>query len=281
MTPCTKPSPEPPRDERGLAADHGLEQRERRAPRLVREARGSAARARSDELGQQASSRVRGEVLEGADAQVARRDAREHRARQAVSAQHELARRHRRERARRGHTERVHRLAHAGSSRSTGPSAARPSPPRENGVGPEPLSCTSRRTPSRPSDLAEQHGAAVAELRDEVAELVPRVGERDRLGSRGAAGCRRARATPSGDRSSASASMPQELGERLGSTREQRRRLDRRRARSVREEALGRGARSCCRTRSSSCPMDMGPNRRDVPARSAPSGSVHCGVRRP
>ena len=34
-------------------------------------------------------------------------------------------------------------------SRSTGPSAARPSPRRENGVGPEPFSWMSRRTPSR------------------------------------------------------------------------------------------------------------------------------------
>ena len=36
-------------------------------------------------------------------------------------------------------------------SRSTGPSAARPSPPREKGVGPEPLSWMSRRTPSGPT----------------------------------------------------------------------------------------------------------------------------------
>ena len=35
-------------------------------------------------------------------------------------------------------------------SRSTGPSAARPSPPREKGVRPEPLSWRSRRWPSRP-----------------------------------------------------------------------------------------------------------------------------------
>ena len=36
-------------------------------------------------------------------------------------------------------------------SRSTGPSAARPSPRRENGVGPEPLSWMSRRMPSGPT----------------------------------------------------------------------------------------------------------------------------------
>ena len=36
-------------------------------------------------------------------------------------------------------------------SRSTGPSAARPSPRRENGVGPEPFSWMSRRMPSGPT----------------------------------------------------------------------------------------------------------------------------------
>ena len=67
-------------------------------------------------------------------------------------------------------------------SRSTGPSAARPSPRRENGVGPEPLSWMSRRTPSLVDDFAEQDGAAVAELRHEMPELVAGIGHRDRVG---------------------------------------------------------------------------------------------------
>ncbi len=72
-------------------------------------------------------------------------------------------------------------------SRSTGPSAARPSPRRENGVGPDPLSWMSRRTPSCVDDLAEQDGAAVAELRHEMAELVAGIGHRDRVGAVGEA----------------------------------------------------------------------------------------------
>jgi hypothetical protein len=61
-------------------------------------------------------------------------------------------------------------------SRKTGPIAARPSPPRENGVRPEPLST---------NDLPEEDCATVAELRDEPAELMTRVRERDRLAAFG------------------------------------------------------------------------------------------------
>ena len=70
-------------------------------------------------------------------------------------------------------------------SRSTGPSAARPSPRRENGVGPDPLSWMSRRTPFGVDHLAEQDGAAVAELRHEMAELVAGIGHGDRIGAIG------------------------------------------------------------------------------------------------
>ena len=72
-------------------------------------------------------------------------------------------------------------------SRSTGPSAARPSPRRENGVGPEPLSWMSRRTPSAVDDFAEQDGAAIAELGHEMAELMPGIGHGDRIGAVGEA----------------------------------------------------------------------------------------------
>src|SRR5580692_11503141 len=56
-------------------------------------------------------------------------------------------------------------------SRKTGPSAALPSPRRENGVGPH--------------HLPQQVGAAVAELRHEVPELVPGIGDCQRLGPLG------------------------------------------------------------------------------------------------
>ena len=70
-------------------------------------------------------------------------------------------------------------------SRSTGPNAARPSPPRENGVRPEPLSCMSRRRPSARDEFADQHRAPVAQLRREMAELMPGIGERQRFGALG------------------------------------------------------------------------------------------------
>ena len=70
-------------------------------------------------------------------------------------------------------------------SRSTGPSAARPSPPRENGVRPAPLSWMSRRRPSPIYNLAQQDCAAIAELRHEVPELMSGIGLRDGLRSGG------------------------------------------------------------------------------------------------
>ena len=65
-------------------------------------------------------------------------------------------------------------------SRSIGPTAAKPSPPRENGVRPEPLRCRSRSPAGAVDQLAEQQRAAVAEAGGVAAELVAGVGLRDR-----------------------------------------------------------------------------------------------------
>ena len=70
-------------------------------------------------------------------------------------------------------------------SRSTGPSAARPSPRRENGVGPGALELDVAADAVRVDDFAEQDGAAVAELRHEMPELVAGIGHRDRVGALG------------------------------------------------------------------------------------------------
>ena len=81
----------------------------------------------------------RSEEFEGTDADMARCHACEHGARKGRVAKDGLARRDRGE-------ERVVGIPRAAMasltmySRRTGPSAARPSPPRENGVRPEPLS---------------------------------------------------------------------------------------------------------------------------------------------
>ena len=90
-------------------------------------------------------------------------------------------------------------------SRSIGPSAARPSPRRENGVGPAPLSWMSNAIAAGRDLLAEQNRAAIAE-RGEVPELMARVGLRQRRRARRAARC--PRKSPPVRASSASASSP-------------------------------------------------------------------------
>ncbi len=70
-------------------------------------------------------------------------------------------------------------------SRSTGPSAARPSPRRENGVGPRTLQLDVAARPVLVDDLAEQDGAAVTELGHEVAELVAGIGHGNGIGAFG------------------------------------------------------------------------------------------------
>jgi hypothetical protein len=67
-------------------------------------------------------------------------------------------------------------------SRSIGPNAARPSPRRENGVGPDPLSWMSNRAPSRRDLLTEQDGATIAQHR-EMRVLMPRIGLSERFRS--------------------------------------------------------------------------------------------------
>ena len=87
-----------------------------------------------------------GDVLEGPDPQVAGGDAGEDGAGQESLAANRLAGGHDGQRARRRDAERVHRLADKvlAEHRSDG---RRPSPPRANGVRPEPLRWTSRRRP--------------------------------------------------------------------------------------------------------------------------------------
>ena len=77
--------------------------------------------------------------------------------------------------------ERRHRFADD-ISRSTGPSAARPSPRRENGVRPAPLSWMSRRAPSRPVTSPSRIARPSPSLRHELAELVAGIGGGNRLG---------------------------------------------------------------------------------------------------
>jgi len=65
-------------------------------------------------------------------------------------------------------------------SRSIGPTAARPSPPRANGVRPDPLRWRVPERDRRRRRAREQQRPSVAQPRDEATELVPGVGLGDR-----------------------------------------------------------------------------------------------------
>jgi alkanesulfonate monooxygenase SsuD/methylene tetrahydromethanopterin reductase-like flavin-dependent oxidoreductase (luciferase family) len=200
-----EPDEQPLGDEPRLRVDHRVEERAVRALG----ARGIGIVPRDGVVGQQAHGldvAAAREVLERAHADVAGRDARQHRAGQPLLAHDGVARRDRRQRARGRNAERRHRLAHEVLAQH------RPDAPRAVAAARE------RRAPraleldvaahARPVDhLAEQDGPAVAQLRHEHAELVPRVRRGDGLGSRRGRGCPRGRQRPSG-LSSASGSSP-------------------------------------------------------------------------
>ena len=140
ITPWMKPTFIHCGDQPRLALDHGVAA----APGGGRRRAGQVGVVARDrvvgQLAQLVQLAARGEVLEGADAQVAGGHARQHGAGQRVFAQHRLAGGHHGQRARGRDAQRVHGLADE-YSRSIGPTAALPSPPREKGVRPEPLSC--------------------------------------------------------------------------------------------------------------------------------------------
>ena len=130
----------------------------RKRPRRRRRARGRGARSCTRRAAHALEVAARGEELERADADVARRDARQHRA-----GQHDSRATPARPVATTA-SARVVGMPSAciasptSTSRSIGPTAALPSPPRENGVRPEPLNAMSRRRPARsitsPSSIA-------------------------------------------------------------------------------------------------------------------------------
>jgi hypothetical protein len=135
----------PGRDERGLGLDHGLEERQVRALGVtgVRVVAGDRVVGQAP---QEVRVALRRRVLERADAQVARAT----RTRTAPGSR--VSRRTRSPVA----TTASARVVGMPSaciaspitySRSIGPTAALPSPPRANGVRPEPFRCRSRRRP--------------------------------------------------------------------------------------------------------------------------------------
>ena len=127
---------------------------------------------------------ARGEELEGADADVARRHARQHRAGQHGLAHHVLAGDDGGERARGRDAEREHRLADDVFAQHRAERGAAVAPARERRRA-RALELDVAADAVGVDDFAEQDGAAVAELRHEMAELVAGIGHRDRVGAVG------------------------------------------------------------------------------------------------
>ena len=123
-----------------------------------------------------------GEVLEGANPDVASRHASEHRPGQPGLAHDQLAGGNRRQRPCGGDAERGHGLAHEILAQHRPKRRPAVATAGERGRA-RALELDVAALPVTVDDLAEQNGAPVAELRHEVAELVPGVSRRDRLGA--------------------------------------------------------------------------------------------------
>ncbi len=177
----------PPGDELRLTRDHAIEQRTIGLPLPAGVRPPYVRKMAGDGMVGQRPQRLdvaaRGEELEGADADVARRHARQHRARQRRLAHHRLTGRHGRQRSRGRNAERRHRLAddvfaqHGTQGRPPVAAARERCRPRAFE-----LNVATDAVPAH--DLAQQDGAAIAQLRHEVAELVAGIGQRNRLGTR-------------------------------------------------------------------------------------------------
>ncbi len=171
----------PARDEISLPCDDAFEQRVIGAVSLC----DIGIMPRNDMIGELPHSvgvAARRKELEGADADVARRDAGQYGAGQNRLAHHVLARDDGGERARGGDAEREHRLAddvlpQHGAECGAAIAAAG----ERRWAGPLELDIAADAVGI--DDFAEQDGAAIAELRHEMTELVAGIGHRDRVGA--------------------------------------------------------------------------------------------------
>ena len=199
----------PLRDERGLRGDHRVEEREVRVLRVG----GVGVVARDGVVGEAAQEVVvagDARVLERADAQVAGGDAHEHRAGLDGFAAHAVARGDDGERAGGRHAERGHRLADQVLAQHRPEDRAAIAHPREPGASGA-LEPDVAQPPRAVAELAEQERAPVAEVRVEVAELVPRIG----LGDEGPGGG----VLPGEERRSVVAAQPVGVEAELGGER--------------------------------------------------------------
>ena len=123
---------------------------------------------------------ARGEILEGADAQVAGRDAREHGAGLGLFTQHLLPGGHHGQRAGGGNAQREHGFADEVFAQHGAHGRAAVAGARE-GRAARALELHVVQLPVHRAQLAEQDGATIAQLRHEVRELVARIGHGDGL----------------------------------------------------------------------------------------------------
>ncbi len=167
----------------GLARNHRIEQR-MIGTLALREIRIVPCDHVVGELAHPVGIAARGKELEGADADVARRHAGQHRARQHGFAHHALAGDDGGERARGGDAEPEHGFADDVLAQHRSERGAAVAPARERG-GARALELDVAAHAVLVDDFAEQDGPAVAELRHEMAELVAGIGHGDGIGALG------------------------------------------------------------------------------------------------
>ena len=183
-----EPDQQPAGDQRRLARHHALQKGTRRH-RRVGGGRIVPGDGVTGQLRQRLAIAAGGEELERADAEMAGGDAGEDRAGQDRLAQHPRAGRDRRQGAGGRDAERRHGLADQIFAQHRAKGGAAVAAARERRTAcPLKLDVAS---PAVPVDhLAEQDGAAIAELGHEAAELVARIRHGDRVGALGRAGAR-------------------------------------------------------------------------------------------
>ena len=174
---------QPTRDKLGLAGDHQIEE----GAVAVRSVRRFGVVPRDDVIGE-APDRIhisaRREELEGADADVARRDAGQYRAGQRRLAPNRLAGRHSGERSGRRDPKRRHRLADDVLAQDRPERRASVAPPGKRRWA-SPLELDVAAHAVAIDNLAEKNGTSVTELRYESSELVAGISHGERLASLG------------------------------------------------------------------------------------------------
>ncbi len=175
-----EPGEHPVSDERRLRVDDALQEREIRILGVGRMRVVARDRVVGEALDQRGVPARR--VLERADADVAGRHARQHRAGQHRLPRDEIAGRHHGERPAGGDAERVHRLADHVLAEHRPDRRLAVAPPRERRAA-RALQVQVATASGYVEDLTQKEGAAVSEARGVAAELMAGVGLRHRRGA--------------------------------------------------------------------------------------------------